>query len=185
MNKIIATLIIFFSFLNFSCQKKLNPLTNSIEADKILEGSWKRLQTAEMDVFSNQNDPDSLLGSAKAKNIFILEFNSDLTYSMRCEQIFDSFVQTADSMPYTFEDIKENLTYNVTVKGNYSANDTKFQLNNKTVLLKDGNEISVEDYSKFDNTITSDIVESFWSVEDNVLTITSNNGQLVSVYKRM
>lgn len=185
MKKIISSFFLLSCFFIISCQKKVVPVTNSLEANEKLDGSWVRNQTVEMDVYSDPENPDSLIGSAKAYDAFTLSFFSDLSYSMKFEQVYDSFIQTSEEMPYTLDEIKNQITYDVIIKGTYAADESKLQLCNKSVVLRDGSEVSIEDYAKIDPSINGELVESFWTIEDDKLTVTSISGSLVAVYKKV
>ena len=174
--------ITLFGFIFSSCSKSnVVTVNNSIEANEKLDGSWKRQVRGSMDLYSEPENPDSLCGQVTVLATYILTFYTDLSYSMECSQKYESFVQTADEIPYSTEDFEKNFTDSFTVKGTYAADANTLQLDNKLVMLSDGSEMSVAEYYKINPSVGSGLITSGWKVEDNKLTVIALDADNVSV----
>lgn len=171
LNKICLAFVVVACAFLCSCSKKVVPVVNSLDANEKLDGSWKRQFRSSMDLYSNPEDPDSLCGEITTLSSYTITFNTDLSYSMAVDQVYESFLQTAETVPYTEEDFKNNFTDGFVVYGTYAADDNKLQLTNKNVVLRDGTEMTAEEYSKYNPAVGTGIIESKWKVEGNKFTV--------------
>ena len=74
-----------------------------------------------MDLYSEHENPDSLCGQVTVLATYILTFYTDLSYSMECSQKYESFVQTADEIPYSTEDFEKNFIRGDLWKNQYAS----------------------------------------------------------------
>lgn len=179
---IIPVILACVSLLFCSCEKKQVPvLVNSLNANEKLDGSWKRQARASMDLYSDSENPDSLTGEVTVLITNVISFYTDLSFSMENTQVYESFLQTSDDIPFSEEELKKNFTSKFVVNGTYVADDAMFQLSNKTVVLADGSEMTADEYNQYNPGVSSSVITSKWNVADKKLIVTALEDENVVV----
>lgn len=179
---IIPVILACVSLLFCSCEKKQVPvLVNSLNANEKLDGSWKRQVRASMDLYSDSENPDSLTGEVTVLITNVISFYTDLSFSMENTQVYESFLQTSDDIPFSEEELKKNFTSKFVVNGTYVADDAMFQLSNKTVVLADGSEMTADEYNQYNPGVSSSVITSKWNVADKKLIVTALEDENVVV----
>lgn len=176
---IIPAILLFF----FACSKKTVTVTNEVEFEHSLYGSWIYKNQAHSELWTGPNtSAEKYLGNLDVLNTNIITFSPNQEFTMQYISTIES-LNVSDEASMTEEELRLKIEKNETVIGKFSVNKDYLELTSETVIV-DNNTYSAEDYAKINSNFGSLVQTQKWALENNSLILFDLDGNKIAAFTK-